>query len=110
MPLYDYRCSACAVVREHRQKISDEPIRECPDCGGEYKRIITSVGIIFKGSGFHINDYRDSQGGNSSDSSSQKDESAPKKEAPAEVAASETKTEKSGDGGSSSSETGKQVA
>jgi putative FmdB family regulatory protein len=58
MPLYDYKCSACGVVREHRQKISDEALTECPECGGEYKRIITSVGIIFKGSGFHINDYR----------------------------------------------------
>lgn len=91
MPLYDYRCSACGKVREHRQKISDEPLTECPECGGEYKRIITNVGIIFKGSGFHINDYR--AGGKS-------DEGGPKKDSPPSGKGSESK----GEGSSSSSE------
>lgn len=81
MPLYDYKCSACGKVREHRQRISDEPLRECPECGGEYKRIISSVGIIFKGSGFHINDYR---GGKSA-------ESGDAKEKPSGDKASDTK-------------------
>ena len=58
MPAYDYKCSSCGIIQEVRQKISDAPLTECPECGGEYKRIIRSVGIIFKGGGFHVNDYR----------------------------------------------------
>lgn len=110
MPLYDYKCSACGVVHEHRQKISDEPFRECPDCGGEYKRIITSVGVIFKGSGFHINDYRESKSGGSSGASTPKEEAAPKSETSSTPSGTETKTEKAADSGSSSSEQGKSVA
>lgn len=110
MPLYDYKCSACGVVHEHRQKISDEPFRQCPDCGGEYKRIITSVGVIFKGSGFHINDYRESKSGGSSPSSSPKEESAAKSESSSATSGTESKTEKAGDSGSTSSEQGKSVA
>lgn len=63
MPTYSYRCSSCRTQRDHFQKMSDEPLKECPECGGEYKRIITSVGVIFKGSGFHINDYKGPSGG-----------------------------------------------
>ncbi|NDD29302.1 MAG: FmdB family transcriptional regulator [Proteobacteria bacterium] len=108
MPLYDYRCSACGVVREHRQSISEEPLSACPECGGEYKRIITSVGIIFKGSGFHINDYR----GSGSSSSTSSEGEAKNDPAPSSEGTSESKGEKPSDSGSSSSEgaQGKQVA
>lgn len=58
MPAYDYKCSSCGIIQEIRQKITDAPLTECPECGGEFKRIIRSVGIIFKGGGFHVNDYR----------------------------------------------------
>lgn len=76
MPLYDYKCWACGQVREHRHKVSDDPLTECPDCGGEYRRVIRSVGIIFKGSGFHVTDYR--AGSRGRDGESKKDKSADK--------------------------------
>jgi len=57
MPLYDYKCSKCSYLFEVQQKITEEPLRHCPKCKGEIKRIISASGIIFKGSGFHVTDY-----------------------------------------------------
>jgi putative FmdB family regulatory protein len=58
MPLYEYQCQACGVRFEHRQHINDEPVKVCPECGGEVHRLIQPVGIIFKGSGFYVTDNR----------------------------------------------------
>jgi len=58
MPLYDYKCTKCGHVFEVMQKISEEPLKFCPQCKGQIKRLISPAGIIFKGSGFHTTDYR----------------------------------------------------
>ncbi len=57
MPTYGYECLKCGNAFEVFQKVNDSPITVCPDCGGETTRIFYPVGIIFKGSGFHITDY-----------------------------------------------------
>jgi putative FmdB family regulatory protein len=57
MPLYDYKCLKCAQIFEVKQRITEEPLKHCPKCNGQLKRIISPAGIIFKGSGFHITDY-----------------------------------------------------
>jgi len=60
MPTYQYRCSECQKEFEEFQSISDPPITICPACGGRTERVITGgAGLIFKGSGFYITDYRD---------------------------------------------------
>nr|HID12743.1 zinc ribbon domain-containing protein [Anaerolineae bacterium] len=58
MPLYEYQCQACGVRFERRQHMNDEPVKVCPECGGEVHRLIQPVGIIFKGSGFYVTDNR----------------------------------------------------
>lgn len=58
MPLYEYQCQSCGVRFERRQHITDEPVKVCPECGGEVHRLIHPVGIIFKGSGFYVTDNR----------------------------------------------------
>lgn len=59
MPTYWYRCQTCNHEFEEFQKMSDPPLRECPKCGGVVMRIITGgAGLLFKGSGFYITDYR----------------------------------------------------
>ena len=58
MPLYEYQCETCGVRFERRQHINDEPVKICPECGGEVHRLIQPVGIIFKGSGFYVTDNR----------------------------------------------------
>jgi putative FmdB family regulatory protein len=58
MPLYEYRCEDCGVRFERRQHINDEPVKVCPECGGQVHRLIHPVGVIFKGSGFYVTDNR----------------------------------------------------
>jgi len=70
MPTYAYRCTACAYEFEAVQKFSDDPITTCPQCGEPVKRVIFPAGIVFKGSGWYINDSRKSSGSDSSSSSS----------------------------------------
>ena len=59
MPTYEYRCSKCRHEFEVVQKMVDDPLTDCPECGGKVKRLIGSgAGIIFKGDGFYVTDYR----------------------------------------------------
>jgi len=58
MPTYEYECRHCGIRFERRQSVYDEPVSECPDCGGAVRRVLFPVGIIFKGSGFYITDSR----------------------------------------------------
>lgn len=58
MPLYEYECRQCGVHFERRQSVHDEPVSDCPECGGAVHRVLFPVGIIFKGSGFYITDSR----------------------------------------------------
>jgi putative FmdB family regulatory protein len=63
MPTYEYRCDACDARFEAFQSIKSDPIRDCPQCraAGAVRRLIgAGAGIIFKGSGFYITDYRSS--------------------------------------------------
>jgi putative FmdB family regulatory protein len=60
MPIYEYECRACRQRFEKLQSINDEPIRVCPNCGGETRRVLQPVGVIFKGSGWYITDSRKS--------------------------------------------------
>jgi putative FmdB family regulatory protein len=61
MPTYEYKCDACGFEFEKFQSMSSAPIKKCPQCGkSKVRRLIgTGAGLIFKGSGFYITDYRD---------------------------------------------------
>ena len=62
MPTYQYQCTECSYEFEEFQMISDNPIETCPECGGKVKRLISGgAGLLFKGSGFYITDYRSSK-------------------------------------------------
>ncbi|MCX8013251.1 MAG: zinc ribbon domain-containing protein, partial [Rectinema sp.] len=61
MPTYEYECRACSHSFEAFQSMSEAPLRTCPVCGGEVRRLIGGgTGIIFKGSGFYITDSKKS--------------------------------------------------
>jgi putative FmdB family regulatory protein len=90
MPTYQYQCSACKHAFEELQSMKDDPLTKCPKCKKKkLNRLLgTGAGLLFKGSGFYITDYR-----------SESYKSAAKADAPAS-AKSEGGAAKS-DGGSS---------
>jgi len=86
MPTYEYRCPACGTEFEKFQKMSDEPVAECPGCGATAQRRLSGgAGLLFKGSGFYITDYRgegykkaaEAEKGGSSSSSETKPDAKP---------------------------------
>lgn len=64
MPTYEYVCEACEHRFERFQRMSDRPVRTCPECGGRrVKRLISpGAGLLFKGPGFYATDYRKGAG------------------------------------------------
>lgn len=74
MPIYEYECTACNEKREYLQRFSDEPIRECPSCGGTLRRLISNSSFILKGTGWYITDYARKNSGNGGNGSSSKSE------------------------------------
>ena len=62
MPTYVYACDTCQVQFEKYQSFNDEPLRSCPTCQNSVRRVIQPAGVVFKGTGWHINDYRAHKG------------------------------------------------
>lgn len=58
MPTYEYQCKTCGQHFDRVQRFTDDPITECPTCGGVVKRVIHPAGVIFKGAGWYITDSR----------------------------------------------------
>lgn len=58
MPIYEYKCSNCGHF-EQKQSMKDAALTNCPTCDGPVQRLISkTIGVVFKGSGFYINDSR----------------------------------------------------
>ena len=57
MPTYEYRCSGCKKDFEVVQRITDDPLQECPECGGSVERLIAATNFILKGGGWYQSDY-----------------------------------------------------
>jgi putative FmdB family regulatory protein len=90
MPIYEYECSNCKTRFEKMQSITAEPLTECVNCGGgPIRRVLHPVGVIFKGSGWYVNDSRKaapSEGSSTSDTgtdSKPSESSSAKREEPA---------------------------
>jgi putative FmdB family regulatory protein len=82
MPLYTYRRED-GTTFDYRQRFLDDPLAVCPTTGQKVVRIVHAPGIIFKGSGFYVNDSKKATNGNLSSSKGENGDSKP-----------ETKTEK----------------
>ncbi len=60
VPIYTYTCTSCNAMIEKRQSFSDAPLTVCDACGGNLRKVIHPVGIVFKGSGWYVTDSRKS--------------------------------------------------
>ena len=98
MPTYEYACRNCSHRFETRQKMTDEPLTICPECGGHIRRVLFPAGIVFKGSGFYKTDHASGSMGGENGHAKSNGHVEPGKEA-------ETKT--SGESKSSESSQGK---
>jgi putative FmdB family regulatory protein len=98
MPTYEYACRNCSHRFETRQKMTDEPLTICPECGGHIRRVLFPAGIVFKGSGFYKTDHASGSVGGENGHAKSNGHVEPGKEA-------ETKT--SGESKSSESSQGK---
>lgn len=62
MPIYAYKCESCGHAKDVLQKISDQPLNDCPACGQpSFRKQLTAAGFQLKGSGWYVTDFR---GGN----------------------------------------------
>lgn len=107
MPRYDYKCNKCSHRFVERQSFSSEPVAICPECEGRASRQFVAVPIVFKGSGFYVNDYgkkssttKSSSNNESTDSDSKSESKSDSKVEKAEVASSTTSSSSSSDGDS----------
>jgi putative FmdB family regulatory protein len=91
MPTYEYLCQGSQHRFEVFQRMSDDPLKECPSCASEVRRVIYPAGVIFKGSGFYVTDSRKSANGNGSSGDGEA------------KASTEKSTEQTGDSSASSS-------
>ena len=101
MPRYQYECETCGESFEQRQSFTDDALTDCPICGAKdsVQRVITQVGVVFKGSGFYINDSKKGSKKESSTetkgkkSTGSKADSKESSEASGKTESKETKTE-----------------
>ena len=95
MPTYVYKCNDCDYQFEVQQSFSDPALTECPRCEeGSVRRVINTVGVVFKGSGFYVTDSRNGKNGSASTQTTESGES--KSESKSEKTES-TKAEKKTD-------------
>jgi len=66
MPIYAYRCETCGFAKDVLQKMSDDPLTQCPECGKDsFRKQVTAAGFQLKGSGWYVTDFRGGSGGTS---------------------------------------------
>lgn len=107
MPIYEYRCAACGHDLEALQKMTEAPLRKCPECGkAQLKRLVSASQFRLKGSGWYETDFKNKNekkrnllekgGAEASDAASDKaTDSGAKEEANKAVAAAKSEGESS---------------
>jgi putative FmdB family regulatory protein len=102
MPIYVYRCQECNEYTEALQKASDPLLKTCPHCQAEgLVKVIAPVGVIFKGTGFHKNDYSGKSGAASGSSKPAEGSDSKPAESKSEAPAASTSASSSDSGGGS---------
>ena len=94
LPIYEYQCTGCGAVRDIKHGFKETTAETCAVCGSSLQRLFKPAGIVFKGSGFYVNDSRKPASEAKADS---KSEAAPKPDAKPD-SKTEVKSAKSGTG------------
>ena len=107
MPTYQYACTECGHGFETFQSFTEDALTECPVCSGRLRKVFSSVGVVFKGSGFYRTDSREAPKGtdggakDGGDKAAEKKPDKPKDSTPA--ASGSSSTSSSGSGASTTS-------
>ena len=101
MPTYEYACSTCHHRFEVWQKMSDEPLTICPECGAHVRRVLYPAGIVFKGSGFYKTDHSNGTTAGNNGNGKKPEGTAAETKAPGE-----SKTAENGSNGKAAEPTG----
>lgn len=103
MPTYAYRCTECGHAFDIYQSFTEDSLTVCPECSGKLRKVLSPVGVVFKGSGFYRNDSRSAT--TTSESASPSKDSGPSSSATKD-GGSAPATKDSGAGSSSTSGSG----
>lgn len=111
MPTYTYRCNICEYQFDIKQRMADDPLTDCPECETEksLRKVLNSVGIVFKGSGFYVTDSRGKNGASapSANGKSSENGSSAKSEPAAKENGSKAESSSSANGSSGKEKTEK---
>lgn len=95
MPTYEYLCRECSHRFETWQKMTDDSLTTCPECGGIIRRVLFPAGVVFKGSGFYKTDHNGSGSVASENGNANKSEKAESKKEAETKTTSESKSNES---------------
>lgn len=85
MPIYEYECEACGHRSEAIQRLSEDPLNECLECGGAIRRLISAPAVQFKGTGWYVTDYAGRKGSDGSADASESKKESPSTESKAKA-------------------------
>ncbi len=80
MPIYEYECDRCEKVFEVQQRISEDPLKTCPECGAAVKKLVSMSAFHLKGGGWYADGYAGASNGNGKNGDAGKKEDAQKSE------------------------------
>jgi putative FmdB family regulatory protein len=92
MPIYEYKCDDCGYHFEKMQKVSDEPLKECPKCNGKVEKQWSLSGFQFKGEGWYLTDYSNKNKPTATTESNSEKSSTTESTKPAETASKKADT------------------
>jgi len=94
MPIYEYKCQSCGHELEKLQRLNDERLKDCPECGkAELQRLVSAAGFRLKGAGWYETDFKKGSKKNLHDSGAEKSTDSKKSTSDSGKSTSTKKTE-----------------
>ena len=96
MPIYEYECLTCGVMFEKRQSFNEVPKADCPNGHPETRRLLAAPAIVFKGTGFYVNDSKARNSANDTNVKGEKAEGSSESKSESKETKSDSKPDSSG--------------